>query len=273
MFTTTYLVTDFINEFFVIAVVVTVIFNSSFQGQKDWLNLINRFQYLDKIFNNYYEMLKYWINEISYGYDNIVHFLIFNIAIALKCRYENLNKLLNIDVVVGYRTKKESIHFIRKIGSISRILAETIDSFNRIFGWPLMFLIGKTVVQLLICLSNVLINDSMKDDVFMKKLTMSNVVFSVYTMTSIAIVILSCDYVGSESDRSIFLCYKLQEQFPYDSRERMELFNLAKQITANATKITAANFFEVNKNTLFGIFGTTATYSIILLQFQGSSCS
>ncbi|RZC34568.1 hypothetical protein BDFB_013217 [Asbolus verrucosus] len=238
MFTIIYFVTDFINEFFVTAVVLTVVFNSSFQRQKDWLNLINIFQYLDKIFNNvgkeeknicrnvYVQLLvhfsvylsytifilyiwiykigvmkckMYWLNEISYGYDNIVHFLIFNIAIVSKCRYENLNKLVNIDVVVGYRTKKESIHFIRKTGN----------------------------------------------NVFMKKLTISNVVFSLCTMTSIAIVILSCDYVRSESDRLIFLCYKLQEQFPYDSRERMELFNLANQITA---KITAAKFFKVNKS-------------------------
>jgi gustatory receptor len=77
-----------------------------------------------------------------------------------------------------------------------------------------------------------------------------------------------CDAVETESKRGIFLCYKLQEQFSEHSDKRKELFNLGHQLKANTVKITAANFFRINKTTLFTIFGTTATYFIVLVQFN-----
>jgi hypothetical protein len=83
-------------------------------------------------------------------------------------------------------------------------------------------------------------------------------------------VTMSCDTVLSKSRKTLFLCYKLQERLPANSHVRYELYNLAKHLKVNITSITAANFFEINKNCLIGIFGTVTTYFIVILQFSGN---
>lgn len=76
-----------------------------------------------------------------------------------------------------------------------------------------------------------------------------------------------CDNLMSESKKTIFLCYKLQEKFYKNYFERDEIFKLGKCVKANIVKVTAANFFVFGKSAVFGIIGSFATYSIIITQF------
>ena len=81
---------------------------------------------------------------------------------------------------------------------------------------------------------------------------------------------ISADRATASSTKTTSLCYKFQEQFVTKSEARLELFKLAQQTTASTAVITAANFFQINKATLFGLFGTTTTYFIVILQFNQS---
>jgi gustatory receptor len=83
-------------------------------------------------------------------------------------------------------------------------------------------------------------------------------------------VMIACDSATMASETTVGLCYKLQERFATNSEIRTELFKLAQQVNNNVVKITAANFFQINKATLFGTLGTTTTYFIIILQFNQS---
>lgn len=81
---------------------------------------------------------------------------------------------------------------------------------------------------------------------------------------------ITSDSANVSSRTTSSLCYKLQEHFVTKSEARNELFKLAQETTANVAVITAANYFQINKATLFGIFSTTTTYFIIVLQFNQS---
>jgi gustatory receptor len=66
----------------------------------------------------------------------------------------------------------------------------------------------------------------------------------------------------------MFLCYKIQKDFLDDSKERKELMLLAREISDSGARFTAADFFEINRSTFFGILSVTTTYLIILIQFN-----
>ncbi|RZB40915.1 hypothetical protein BDFB_014701 [Asbolus verrucosus] len=79
---------------------------------------------------------------------------------------------------------------------------------------------------------------------------------------------MSCDLAASESKKIMLLCYKMQQGFSDNSKERRELKWLTNEISINIAKFTAAEFFEINRNTFFGILSTTTTYLIIIIQFN-----
>jgi gustatory receptor len=81
-------------------------------------------------------------------------------------------------------------------------------------------------------------------------------------------VIMSCDSVASESRITAEMCFKMQKCFPGNSNERRELLWLANETSVNIVRFTAAEFFEINRGTVFGILSTTTTYFIIIVQFK-----
>ncbi|RZB39235.1 7tm 7 domain containing protein, partial [Asbolus verrucosus] len=215
----------------------------------------------------------YFVHCFCHLRDVFLTALIMNIAIAFKNRYEDLNKLLDFDLIAASHGVKifnrNSITFFRKIGTLSRILSEMIESFNQIFGWLLIFTIGKTVSQILVCFDFVIGDLQIDDDYFKQHAFISKVLMAIITLVmkilifvSAILIMLSCDCAMKESGRTVCLCYKLQERFPHKSDERDEILNLAKQVKINSAKITAADFFEINKSTLLSILATTTTYFI-----------
>lgn len=84
-------------------------------------------------------------------------------------------------------------------------------------------------------------------------------------------VALVCDSVKTESEKTVLLCYQLQENFYNSWEERDEVFKLGKCVEANVAKITAANFFVFDKSAILKIIEAFATYSIIIIQFFTSS--
>lgn len=176
---TLYLIINYIKEFFLLMAVVSAVIAASFQNQDNWLHFSNKLQYLDIIFNNRnkkdkksivylqlvfyfslyavyiayvvvvwsskvgnFKMKMFWFNELAFLIDTVLHFLIFNLALSLLRRYNNLNALFHQEEDISIKT-------MRKIAHISRILSETTRLYNEIFGWPLLFTSGKCVSQLL----------------------------------------------------------------------------------------------------------------------------
>ncbi|XP_068906797.1 gustatory receptor for sugar taste 43a-like isoform X2 [Tenebrio molitor] len=197
--------------------------------------------------------------------------LLYNIALAFKARYQQLNEQL-LHVNTG-TAKKNSVYFIKEIGRLSRLLGEMVGIFNNVFGLPLVFIIGRCVIKTLASLifftSTLYIdNDSLKE-----RLVISSVAQTVFIIASTSLLILACDAARSESYKTVFLCYKLREKFPDKSEEQKELLQLAQIVEVNKANFSAADFFDVNRNTLFGIFGTITTYLIVTIQFNENTKS
>lgn len=79
-----------------------------------------------------------------------------------------------------------------------------------------------------------------------------------------------CQKIRNEGKTTVNLCYLLQEQVATKSEEREELMKLANIAEARLPTFTAAGYFEINKSVLMNIFGTVATYIIVLIQFNMS---
>lgn len=214
--------------------------------------------------------------EFCYSYEFFMCFLIIALTSAFKERFKRLNmKLLN---------KQHKIQ-IKEIANYWRILGEGVYCFNKIFGWPLLFLIGRAILQLLMSLEFTLLafekDFTIKND-FLKRLVITNIVLFSYMIVSndkktkihniliffqysVTTVIMYCDDAAVEAEKALKICYKIQHN--YDEKQRKELLNFAFELHNNKIHFTAANFFEINRKTFFAVLSTTATYIIIVIQF------
>jgi hypothetical protein len=215
-YTTTHVVLDYMQEIFFTVPALATIFSSCFGNQENWLRLNNNLQCIDKMLNNrntketnifrknivqfvlyliFYIvavmfLLYTWINlmgllaleayatyQLCFAYNVVVHFLIYSISSALRCRFEDLNKLFKLT-----ECDNKTVISFRKIGSISQRLTETVELFNKIFGTSLMFITGQSIVQVLVCL-NFLVNDiSIEDEHFKQRLFIANLNLVIFTL-------------------------------------------------------------------------------------------
>lgn len=72
--------------------------------------------------------------------------------------------------------------------------------------------------------------------------------------------------VTQESRELVYSCYKLQEKTS-EFITKQEVASLARELQFNVAIFTAADFFDLNKSTLFGILATITTYFIVIIQF------
>lgn len=79
----------------------------------------------------------------------------------------------------------------------------------------------------------------------------------------------SCSNAAAASKKLSFLCYKLQEEVT-EVAQIPAVINLARELEANVATFSAADFFEINNNTLFGILASATTYFIIIIQFNNA---
>lgn len=86
-------------------------------------------------------------------------------------------------------------------------------------------------------------------------------------MKFIAIVV-SCDITTREAQSIISACYDTQELLPPLSSRRNELLRLVDIVQREPVYFTAADFFNLNRSTIFGVLSVTATYYIITIQFN-----
>lgn len=77
-----------------------------------------------------------------------------------------------------------------------------------------------------------------------------------------------CDLVNTAYKRIICVCRRQQERFKNENEIRQELFNFGVNLSSTEVYVTAANFFDINKKNLFGVFATTTTYLIVVLQYN-----
>lgn len=225
IFSITNTILDAVCEFFLVSLTMSALTNN----REEWLSLNNNFQNIDKmmfkrnqkesIFSNIYLHFVLYIFIVLFGicymsyiwqikvgsmmwhtygmhelfslYDGLLHFLIFAVAIALARRYEDLNQLLDVNPILNNEKfwNKHQTAFIRKIAVISRVLAEMIDSVNNIFGWSLVFMIGKNITQVLISLNYMHDGLVSFDGPFNQELFIANFLLGGYTLVNVDVLL------------------------------------------------------------------------------------
>lgn len=83
----------------------------------------------------------------------------------------------------------------------------------------------------------------------------------------VSILIISCDSTTREANSIIGICNEVEEQLPNFCTEREELLRLVELAKQEPVHYSAADFFHVNRTTIFSILSVTATYFIIIIQF------
>ncbi|XP_044254072.1 gustatory receptor 68a-like [Tribolium madens] len=294
-------IVSFVNGILLVMSVLTMILSSFIFNQKKWSSLNKNFQFVDKKLNNrnsksriFYEnfnfqygfiltlfvlgqiyvfcsvihsevMFKsgYWLHQICHICEVNTIFLVCSILTIFKIRYSDLNKI--------FQSNKISVGLIRDTAVLYRLLGDNVANFNKIFGWSLIFLFGRIVLQLLSSLE-FLLYSSRKQFKFEGISTTAFIVLNysvfVYTLVSVILIIMGCDVATSNSRKTAELCYKLQSFYPQDAPQRKELLRFASESRGSVAKFTAADFFEIDRGTFFGILSTTTSYFIILIQFN-----
>ncbi|EFA02932.2 gustatory receptor 98 [Tribolium castaneum] len=289
-----------LDSLILLMVLVSIILGSL--KTKEWAKLNNKFQYIDEklktrdqkernLFKNAYFQLVLSISvySSSVGYTQYVRIaakglptlklfalhefygfcylwvliLICNIALAFKQRYQLINEQMAVRI-----NPKNCASFVIEVRKLSRLLGEMVGLFNDIFGWPLVFITGRFVIKILVAL-NFFTSTLEIDNLYLKhKLEISSLVQTAITLVAMCGLVLICDSAKSESQQTVFLCYKLMEKFPERSHEQQELYMAAQVIEKSVANFTAAGFFDVKRSTLFGILATTTTYLIVTIQFN-----
>ncbi|KAJ3658277.1 hypothetical protein Zmor_010027 [Zophobas morio] len=299
---------DFVNDIVNCIIPVTVAIKVSFSDRDKWLRLNNSFQQIDKIFNNRGQQQSnflrnpvfqcavnvlafiivmlyvmgtwcyhfgidvifrtYLVHTFCYNCNTVLFTLITNYALAFRCRYQDLNRYLNIDTLkTKYKNGSSLVPLLRQVGTLSRTLSEMVIIFNEIFGWTFVFVAAKTITHIL---ATCMILLEKETEVANIEMWLSDFLAFSLTIVNFTILMMSGSSVTTESSKTAFLSYKLQEHFPPKSDERLEILILARQVQANEVKITAGDFFEINRSTFCGILATCTTYVIVVLQFSGN---
>lgn len=86
-------------------------------------------------------------------------------------------------------------------------------------------------------------------------------------METVAIV-MSCDKTAEEASDVIVKCERLQNQLPARSKEREEIFRLLLVVDTATPRFSAAEYFRIDRSTIFSMLNVAAAYLIIIIQFR-----
>ncbi|EFA05764.1 gustatory receptor 38 [Tribolium castaneum] len=192
--------------------------------------------------------------------ENYIHFfysLFLTITLGmLLTRYKKLNTILN-----SYVTKKLRFYdsTSRKMSYIVCHLKDTVNIFNDLYGWPLFFIIYQTLLQFLIYLYFMITNEE-SFEVIVVQMSLISI-----TLCMTVSLILTCSKVVQESYKLVSLTYKLRWAVT-ENIQKQELYEFTNLVVVNLPKFTAADFFEIDKNTILQIFATVNTLLVILIQ-------
>ncbi|RZC33331.1 7tm 7 domain containing protein, partial [Asbolus verrucosus] len=211
--------------------------------------------------------------DVAYGYEFFIQFFIIRLMLDFRDKYKSVRALLKLTLALESRKmmkliEKNSTIAVRKFEFLARTMCDMIKLFNSIFGWPMVSIVLRSIIQLLGTAIHILI-DSQKPDFHMKRnLLISKLSVTLLTTICTVSMIVACDLMVQAGDELVPLCYKLQEGLPDHSLLRVELRRLGKFTSFNLPKISAAGFFEINRTTVLNIIATVTTYYIVVIQFN-----
>ncbi|KAJ3647942.1 hypothetical protein Zmor_019785 [Zophobas morio] len=183
----------------------------------------------------------------------------------IRSGYVNLNR----NLVKSYHSPN-FLHEMRALTRDYRILGETIDTYNNLFGYQIILIMlhcGLEVISNLnFSLGSIIMMNSgnpLLYNLFVCSSTL--LMFSLYNFVTI---VLKADATTQEAQKFLDLCYKIQDQFKMDSKEIDVMAKLISYSKRFFREFSACGYFKINKTNIFSLIGNVTAYLIIAMQFN-----
>ncbi|EFA07608.1 gustatory receptor 111 [Tribolium castaneum] len=192
--------------------------------------------------------------------DLMYEFQIFTFLMSLLQSIKRRYVLLN-EKVEAIKTSPKMRHELQKLAQVYRILGETIETWNKLFGYQILLITFQSGLNVVSCINFPLgVLDRGNFDI---EIALCNGIFLLLTLSCFIWMVMVIDSTTREAETFITLCYKLQENNEIDAFGKITIY--AQHFTRN---FTAVGFFRIRKNIIFSIIGNAATYLIIAIQFN-----
>lgn len=81
-------------------------------------------------------------------------------------------------------------------------------------------------------------------------------------------MIVNCDKTNKEIQKSANISFQILPELNEANPDFWKVLFLAQQTANRCPQLSAANVFDVNISTLFGLLGSITTYVVVVIQFN-----
>ncbi|KAJ3648161.1 hypothetical protein Zmor_019983 [Zophobas morio] len=206
------------------------------------------------------------LKEIYYEFLTIT--LLNSLVESFKTRYEDVN--YKLATITGKSNVKEEL---TQILQEYRILGESVDVFNTIFGYQLVMIMFHIGLELVNCLNVAFVlHLTTNRNLDHHMLLASACIITVVSYNCLRIV-LPIDSTVQEAKKFQYLAYKVQENFAEDLSELESFIKMTQHSKDFVPQFSASGYFRVDKSLIFSIVANVATYFIIAIQLNEASRS
>ncbi|EFA01378.1 gustatory receptor 29 [Tribolium castaneum] len=199
--------------------------------------------------STYYKAFSFELMQLHLKF--LYNFIIYVILEMMISRYTFVKHLLT--------NQQKNIQVLKKCTYSVYLLKETVDIFNDLFGWPILFTVMYASLRILYCFESI-IRDSAAARIH---LILGDVAIILLYLLAVTAIILKCDHVTREAKAILKLCQNLK------NTRRNEMLDKFFVITSDVLPtFSAAGFFTIRKSTIFSILSTISTFGIVVLQFK-----
>ncbi|KAJ3647939.1 hypothetical protein Zmor_019783 [Zophobas morio] len=151
-----------------------------------------------------------------------------------------------------------------------RILGETIDIYNNLFGCQIILIVlhcGLEVISgLNISLTSIMIMDA--GNPLYYNVFICGIIQLIFSLYNFLMIVLKADATTQEAQKFLDVCYKIQDQFKMDSKEVEVMAKFISYSKRFFREFSACGYFKINKTNIFSLIGNVTAYLIIIMQFN-----
>ncbi|KAJ3648116.1 hypothetical protein Zmor_019950 [Zophobas morio] len=152
-----------------------------------------------------------------------------------------------------------------------RLLGQTIDVVNKLFGFQLLLIIFHSGLHVVNSLNFVNLYKKSEFGKFNSDhVLMSSVVLILLLLYNTFSVIIVMDSTVEEARKFHDLCHQLADHYSVNSEEMKIIGNALSYSKQFFREFSAGGYFTINKSVIISLLGNVATYIIISTQFNMS---
>ncbi|KAJ3648146.1 hypothetical protein Zmor_019969 [Zophobas morio] len=196
-------------------------------------------------------------------YEFLLVILLNSLVHSLTIRYKDLNSRL---LYVSKKTK--IVDEVQSIVHCYRLLGETVEIFNKIFGPQILLIMFQFGFEMVSCLNLSFFSVVYTDFTFYGNVCVANFLWFLWLAYLLLKTVLPMSETVQESRKFIDLMYQMQDQLKEHSLEMTAITRMIHYSKNFTRTFSAAGFFKIKKSIIFGLVSNVATYVIIVFQLD-----